>query len=75
MSDVCCVFQTLQKQLQKVSIIIPDIMKFKDVAIQKLNAMKHAPCAEEKWIKENGSLDDLESVPDDVRQAKKSHLV
>ena len=35
MSDVCSVFQTLQKLLQKVSIIIHDVMKFKDVAIEK----------------------------------------
>ena len=76
MSDVCSVFQTLQKQLQKVSIIIPDIMKFKDVAIQKLTAMTDAPYfggTKEKWVKENGSLDDIESAPDNVRQAKKTH--
>ena len=43
MSDVCSVFQTLQKQLQKTSIILPDIMKYKDIAIDKLNPMKNAP--------------------------------
>ena len=55
MADVCSVFQTLQKQLQKTSIIIPDIMKYKDIAIDKLNAMNNAPYvggAEEKWVKE-----------------------
>ena len=51
-------------------------MKLKDVAIQKLTVMTDASYfggAEEKWAKENCSLDDMESVPDDVRQAKKTH--
>ena len=76
MSDVCFVFQTLQKQLQKTSIIIPDIMKYKDIAIDKLNAMKNAPYvggAEEKWVKENESLDvdTTEDAPHERRHAKK----
>ncbi len=74
MSDVCSVFQTLQKQLQKVSIIIPDIMKYKDIAINKFNAMRKAPYvdgAEEKWVEENGSLDidATEDAPNETRHA------
>ena len=77
MSDVCSVFQTLQKQLQKTSIIIPDIMKYKDIAIDKVNATKNAPyvggAAEEKWVKENESfdVDTTEDAPHETRHAKK----
>ena len=76
MSDVCSVFQTLQKQLQKTSIIIPDIMKYNDIAIDKRNAKKNAPYvggAEEKWLKENESLDvdTTENAPHEMRHAKK----
>ena len=75
MSDVCSVFQTLQKQLQKTPIIIPDIMKYKDIAINKLNAMKNAPYvggAEEKWVKENESFnaDTKEDTPHETKHAK-----
>ena len=75
MSDICSVFQTLQKQLQTTSIIIPDILKYKDIAIKKLNAMKNAPYvggAEEKWVKENESLDveTTETTPHKTRHAK-----
>ena len=67
---------TLQRQLQKTSIIIPDIMKYKDIAIDKLNAMKNAPYVggtEEKWVKENESLDveTTEDAPHETRHAKK----
>ena len=78
MSDVCSLFQTLQKQLQKVSIIIPDIIKYRYIAIDKLNAMKNAPYfggAEEKWVKENGPLtvDGTQNSSDGTRHAKKMH--
>ncbi len=60
MSDVCSVFQILQKHFQKVCIVLPDIMKHRDIALLKLRSMLGTPYAggsEETWVKENGPLD------------------
>ena len=78
MSDVCSVFQTLQKQLQKVCIVLPDIMKHRDIALLKLRSMLGTPYAggsEETWVKENGPLDaDRSGQPaESLRQAKRKH--
>lgn len=51
MSIVCSVFQILQKNLQKVCIVLPDIIKQRDTAVQKVKAMLDLPYvggAEEK---------------------------
>ena len=75
MSDICSVFQVLQKNLQKVCIVLPDVIKHRDTAVRKLTAMLDLPyvggAAEEKWVKENGPLDDEPAV-ELSRRAKKS---
>ena len=77
MSDICSVFQILQKHLQKICIILPDIMKHKDTAINKLRSMLDSPYfggAEEKWVKENGPLvDGCPAESQSSRRAKATH--
>ena len=53
-------------------------MKYRDIVIEKLNAMKNASYfgnAQEKWVKENGPLtvDGTQTSPDETRHAKKLH--
>ena len=40
MGDVTDVFRELQKHCQKENIILPDILKYKDLAIEKLQLMQ-----------------------------------
>ena len=37
------IFQDLHKKYQKEDIILPDVLKFRDQAISKLNEMKDGP--------------------------------
>jgi hypothetical protein len=51
---VCSVFHILQKHFQKVCIVLPDIMKHRDIALLKLRSMLGTPYAggsEETWVK------------------------
>ena len=79
-SDVCFVLQALQKHFQKVCIVLPDIMKHRDIALLKLRSMLDAPYAggsEETWVKENGALDADQSGQsvESSRQAKRTHTL
>ena len=80
-SDVCSVFQALQKHFQKVCIVLPDIIKHRDIALPKLRSMLGTPCAggrsEETWVKENGALDadQFGQSVESSRQAKRTHTL
>ena len=79
-SDVCSVFQILQKHFQKVCIVLPDIMKHRDIALLKVRSMLDTPYAggsEETWVKENGPLDADRSgeSAESSRQAKRIHTL
>jgi hypothetical protein len=43
MVDTCCIFRYIEKEAQKPDIIIPDILKYRDIALQKLDIMKTKP--------------------------------
>ena len=43
MADTCTVFRYIEKEAQKPGIIIPDILKYRDVALQKFDIMKAKP--------------------------------
>ena len=79
-SDVYSVFQTLQKYFQKVCIVLPDIVKHRDIALLKFRSMLGTPFAggsEETWVKENGALDADKSgrSVESSRQAKRTHTL
>ena len=65
----------------RVSIILPDIIKYKDIAISKLNSMKDKPYVggyEEKWVLNNSSPVENESLSEpqqQTRKAKKTHTL
>ncbi|CAB3978456.1 Hypothetical predicted protein [Paramuricea clavata] len=43
MVDTCCIFRYIEKEAQKPGIIIPDILKYRDTALQKLDIMQTEP--------------------------------
>ena len=43
MADICSIFQYLEKSNQKPNTIIPDILCYKKVALQKLNLLEEKP--------------------------------
>jgi len=36
MADICSVFRYVEKETQKDEIIIPDILRYRDIALEKL---------------------------------------
>ena len=44
MGDIVNVYQTMQKQLQRGDLIMPDILTCRDSALRKLVEMKINPC-------------------------------
>ena len=40
MIDVCAVFRYDEKETKKPHIIVPDILRYRDIAIEKLNLLK-----------------------------------
>lgn len=78
MADILSVFESFEKQLQKASLILPDILKHKDVAIMKLKQMKteHYPGGYEEIFYERvtgTNAIETEEHDKDVRQTKKEH--
>ena len=45
MVDICNIFRYIEKEAQKPDIIIPDIIRYRDIALQKLGllAERHYP--------------------------------
>ena len=43
MVDICSIFRYIEKEAQKPGIIIADILKYRDVALQKFEMMKTKP--------------------------------
>ena len=41
MIDVCAVFRYIEKETQKPHIIVPDILRYRDIALEKLNLLNH----------------------------------
>ena len=41
MIDVCAVFRYVEKETQKPHIIVPDILRYRDIALEKLNLLSH----------------------------------
>ena len=44
MIDVCAVFRYIEKETQKPDIIVPDILRYRDIALEKLNLLKDKLC-------------------------------
>lgn len=43
MVDICSIFMYVEKECQKEYIILPDILRYRDVALQKLELLKAKP--------------------------------
>ncbi len=43
MIDICSVFRYIEKETQKPQIIVPDILRYRDIALQKLDLLKDKP--------------------------------
>ncbi|CAB4034496.1 Hypothetical predicted protein, partial [Paramuricea clavata] len=72
--------EPIEKYFQKVCIVLPDIMKHRDIALPNLRSMLGTPYAggsEETWIKEIGPLDAERSgqSAESSTQAKRTHTL
>ena len=43
MADICSIFTSLQKKLQRSDLIISDVLTCRDITLQKLSLMTDAP--------------------------------
>ena len=43
MIDICSVFRYIEKETQKPQIIVPDILRYRDIGLQKLELLKDKP--------------------------------
>ena len=43
MTDICSVFRYIEKETQNPHIIIPDILRYRDIGLQKLDLLKDKP--------------------------------
>lgn len=59
MFDVCCVFTSLEKGLQKSDLILPDVVTLRDGALRKLELMKDSPFP--------GGMEEKYDLPDTQR--------
>ena len=43
MIDICSIFRYIEKEAQKPNIIIADILRYRDIALQKLELLETEP--------------------------------